>query len=65
MSTYTKTNFIEGAAPGISAAELNKIGQGVADAHTEINQANTKIDDARKKAIGSKMYAYKNLGGTF
>ena len=31
MSAYTKTTFVEGSAPGISAPELNKIGQGIAD----------------------------------
>lgn len=30
---YTKTQFNEGAAPGISAGELNKIGQGIEDAY--------------------------------
>lgn len=29
---YSKTTFVEGAAPGLSAAELNKMGQGIADA---------------------------------
>jgi len=30
---YTKTTFVNGSAPGISEAELNKIGTGIEDAH--------------------------------
>jgi hypothetical protein len=35
--SYTKTTFVDGGPPGISAAELNKIGQGIADAHSAID----------------------------
>lgn len=31
---YTKTTFVDSSAPAISAAELNKIGTGIEDAHT-------------------------------
>lgn len=34
---YQKTIFNEGGAPGISAAEMNKIGQGIEDAHDAID----------------------------
>lgn len=37
MSTYTKTNWVDNSPPPIDAANLNKIEQGVADAHTEID----------------------------
>jgi len=37
MTVYNKTVFNEGAAPGISAAELNKIGDGIASAHSELD----------------------------
>lgn len=33
---YTKTAWVDGAAPAINAANLNKIEQGVADAHAHI-----------------------------
>ena len=54
MSVYTKTTFINASAPGISAAELNKIGDGIADAHSELtsheagstgNHAGTDLSD--------------------
>lgn len=38
--TYTKTTFVEGSAPGISAIELNKLGDGIA------NSAQPDIDNA-------------------
>lgn len=31
---YTKTTFANGVAPAINATELNKIGDGIAEAHT-------------------------------
>lgn len=33
---YTKTTFVNGRAPAVSAEELNKFGQGIADAHNMI-----------------------------
>jgi len=34
--TYTKTTWVEGGSPGISAANLNKIETGISDAHTAL-----------------------------
>ncbi|MFS1513051.1 hypothetical protein VQL36_11530 [Chengkuizengella sp. SCS-71B] len=35
---YTKTTFVNGSAPGISAEELNKIGDGIEEAHSNIEE---------------------------
>lgn len=39
--TYAKTNFNNGAAPALSAEELNKMGQGIEEAHIEADKAQT------------------------
>jgi hypothetical protein len=48
--TYTKTLWNEGGAPGISAANLNKIEQGIADAHAQFSSFLKK--DGTEKMTG-------------
>ncbi|MFK7695921.1 hypothetical protein [Paenibacillus sp. HJGM_3] len=47
---YTKTTFNEGAAPGISAAELNKIGDGIAAAASTADSALSTAQSAQTTA---------------
>ncbi|MGE5589193.1 MAG: hypothetical protein ACM3ZA_00980 [Bacillota bacterium] len=37
MSDYVKTNWVEGGAPGISAAQLNRMEDGIDTAHSELD----------------------------
>lgn len=58
MSDYIKTTWIAGTAPGISAANLNKIEDGVDTAHSELDtHANntTTMHDATSAATASKL----------
>lgn len=60
MSTYTKTTFNEGAAPGISAAELNKMGQGIEDAHAELQAHIDDLDPHPQYAKDTDLSAHLN-----
>lgn len=66
MSAYIKTIFVAGSAPGISAPELNKIGQGIEDnaIHTENNIAhNVDSDDVQLTYLSGKLMVVKEYIG--
>ena len=41
---YTKTQWVNNQAPAIDAINLNKIEQGIYDAHTELGTLDTKVE---------------------
>lgn len=54
---YTKTVWVENSAPGISASNLNKIEQGIADAHALVEQqlAPSETSAALAPVFGSQL----------
>lgn len=48
---YDPTTFNPGAGPGISAAQLNKLGAGIRAAHVAAAAANTAASNAAKSAL--------------
>lgn len=45
MSTYNKTTWVDNQEPGLSAANLNKIEAGIADAHSELDAHANRVDN--------------------
>lgn len=49
---YSKTNWNNLAAPAINAENLNKIEQGIADAHEDIDGKSQEISDIKDDING-------------
>jgi len=56
---YTKTQWNPGGPPGISAENLNKIEQGIADAHDKVDTALTVVGE-----VAEELAAHKNENAT-
>lgn len=56
---YTKTQWNPGGPPGISAENLNKIEQGIADAHDKVDTALTVVGE-----VAEELAAHKNESAT-
>lgn len=68
MSDFVPTTWVEGSAPGISAAQLNRIEAGIDSAHNEIDSHTTHstlitTDGQIKTGPGSDIYL-RSLAGT-
>ena len=51
---YTKTTWVNDSKPAINAANLNKIEQGIADAHAIVAEPGPKGDKGDKGDTGAK-----------
>ena len=51
---YTKTKWVNDSEPAINAANLNKIEQGIADAHAVVAEPGPKGDKGDTGAKGAK-----------
>ena len=51
---YTKTEWVNDSEPAINAANLNKIEQGIADAHAIVAEPGPKGDKGDKGDTGAK-----------
>ena len=51
---YTKTKWVNDSEPAINAANLNKIEQGIADAHAIVAKPGPKGDKGDKGDTGAK-----------
>ena len=51
---YTKTTWVNDSKPAINAANLNKIEQGIADAHAVVAEPGPKGDKGDTGAKGAK-----------
>ena len=51
---YTKTTWVNDSKPAINAANLNKIEQGIADAHAIVAEPGPKGDKGDTGAKGAK-----------
>ena len=51
---YTKTEWVNDSKPAINAANLNKIEQGIADAHAIVAEPGPKGDKGDKGDTGAK-----------
>ena len=51
---YTKTKWVNDSEPAINAANLNKIEQGIADAHAVVAEPGPKGDKGDKGDTGAK-----------
>ena len=51
---YTKTEWVNDSKPAINAANLNKIEQGIADAHTIVAEPGPKGDKGDPGTPGAK-----------
>ena len=51
---YTKTKWVNDSEPAINAANLNKIEQGIADAHAIVTEPGPKGDKGDPGAKGDK-----------
>jgi len=51
--SYTKTTWVNGSVPGIDATNLNKIEQGIYDAHEGIANLGTAVSSADAKILAS------------
>ena len=51
---YTKTTWVNDSEPAINAANLNKIEQGIADAHAVVAEPGPKGDKGDKGDTGAK-----------
>ena len=51
---YTKTTWVNDSKPAINAANLNKIEQGIADAHAVVAEPGPKGDKGDKGDTGAK-----------
>ena len=51
---YTKTTWVNDSKPAINAANLNKIEQGIADAHAVVAEPGPKGDKGDKGNPGAK-----------
>ena len=51
---YTKTKWVNDSEPAINAANLNKIEQGIADAHAIVAEPGPKGDKGDKGDTGAK-----------
>ena len=51
---YTKTTWVNDSKPAINAANLNKIEQGIADAHAIVAEPGPKSDKGDTGAKGAK-----------
>ena len=51
---YTKTTWVNDSEPAINAANLNKIEQGIADAHAIVAEPGPKGDKGDKGDTGAK-----------
>ena len=51
---YTKTEWVNDSEPAINAANLNKIEQGIADAHAIVAKPGPKGDKGDKGDTGAK-----------
>ena len=51
---YTKTTWVNDSEPAINAANLNKIEQGIADAHAIVAKPGPKGDKGDKGDTGAK-----------
>ena len=49
--SYTKTNWVNGSAPPISAENLNKIEQGIYDNDSQIGVVDAKVDAVDAKIV--------------
>lgn len=57
---YEKTEWKNGTGEPINADNLNKIEQGIEDAHTDISEINSKIENVVDKNILETNYLAKN-----
>ena len=57
---YEKTEWQNGTGEPINADNLNKIEQGIEDAHTDISEINSKIENVVDKNILETNYLAKN-----
>ena len=45
IDSYVKTNWVNGQAPALNAANLNKIEQGIYDVTEEVRNLNSVLDN--------------------
>lgn len=64
MATYEKTTFVDGAAPAITANELNKIGNGILEALSNTENLTTSVSNlsTRVSNIESSIGTSGNIG---
>ncbi len=64
MGEFTPTTWNEGVAPGISAAQLNRIEAGIGDSHADASahmDFETQVDTAVTLALGATFSSYKTF----